>query len=78
MLNLSDVKKMVIANETELLLSVNHKYCEGHILGMAEEINCCDNIDQIVSFYEGKDYTQQQCYQTLIGIIMAHSNTSIL
>jgi hypothetical protein len=70
MIKLKELKELIINNEIEFIEQVQHEDPKMYIDGIKDEINMCDDIDDIILFYECHGYGLKTAYKIIIDLLM--------
>jgi hypothetical protein len=70
MIKLRELKELIIKNEIEFIEQVQHEDPKMYIDGITDEINECDDIDDIILFYECHGYGLKTAYKIIIDLLM--------
>jgi hypothetical protein len=70
MIKLRELKELIIKNEIEFIEQVQHEDPKMYIDGIKDEINMCDDIDDIILFYENHGFGLKTAYKIIIDLLM--------
>ena len=73
MIKLRELKELIIKNEIEFIEQVQHEDPKMYIDGITDEINECDDIDDIILFYECHGYGLKTACKIIIDLLMNSS-----
>jgi hypothetical protein len=70
MIKLRELKELIIKNEIEFIEQVQHEDPKMYIDGIKDEINMCDDINDIIEFYENHGYNVKESCEIIINLLM--------
>ena len=70
MIKLRDLKELIINNEIEFIEQVQHEDPKMYIDGIKDEINMCDDIDNILEFYGNHGFELKTASKIVIDLLM--------
>ena len=70
MIKIKELKELIINGEIEFIEQVQHEDPKMYIDGITDEINMCDDIDDIILFYECHGYGLKTAYKIIIDLLM--------
>jgi hypothetical protein len=70
MIKLRDLKELIINNEIEFIEQVQHEDPKMYIDGIKDEINMCDDIDDILEFYRNHGFELKTASKIVIDLLM--------
>jgi hypothetical protein len=73
MIELKKLKELIVNSEIEFIEQVHHEDPKMYIDGITDEINMCDDIDDIILFYECHGYGLKTAYKIIIDLLMENT-----
>lgn len=73
MIELRELKELILKGEIEFIEQVQHEDPKMYIDGITDEINMCDDIDDIILFYEEHGYGLMTAYKIIIDLLMENT-----
>jgi len=73
MIELKELKELIVNSEIEFIEQVQHEDPKMYIDGITDEINECDDIDDIILFYECHGYGLKTAYKIIIDLLMKNT-----
>jgi hypothetical protein len=70
MIKLRELKELIIENEIEFIEQVQHEDPKMYIDGIKDEINMCDDINDIIEFYGNHGYNVKESCEIIINLLM--------
>jgi hypothetical protein len=70
MIKLRELKELIIKNEIEFIEQVQHEDPKMYIDGIKDEINMCDDIDDIILFYGNHGFKLKTACKIIIDLLM--------
>jgi hypothetical protein len=70
MIKLRELKELIIENEIEFIEQVQHEDPKMYIDGIKDEINMCDDINDIIEFYKNHGYNVKESCEIIINLLM--------
>ncbi len=70
MIKLRELKELIVKNEIEFIEQVQHEDPKMYIDGIKDEINMCDDIDDIIEFYVNHGYNVRESCEIIINLLM--------
>jgi hypothetical protein len=70
MIELKELKELIVNSEIEFIEQVQHEDPKMYIDGIKDEINMCDDINDIILFYENHGYGLKTAYEIIIDLLM--------
>ena len=77
MVSLRELKELLLQDEIEFMEEVPDAYgkdSQMHIDGMKDELNLCNSIDDIVSYYGTRGFDLEETYNNVIECLMNNKN----
>jgi hypothetical protein len=76
MISIEEIKQMIIKNETGWLQEIHgDDEAQMYVDGMKDEINSCEDIDDIADFYTSRGYGITEAYESIILVL--RENTQV-
>jgi hypothetical protein len=74
MVSFRELKELIIENEVESMVDVHGEDAPMYIDGMWYEINMCEDIDDIISFYDQHGIDTREAFYIVTELLMNNSN----
>ena len=74
MISFRELKELVIENEVESMVDVHGKDASMYIDGITDEINMCEDIDDIISFYDQHGIDTREAFYIVTELLMNNTN----
>jgi hypothetical protein len=74
MVSFRELKKLIIENEVESMVDVHGEDTPMYIDGITDEINMCEDIDDIISFYDQHAIDMREAFYIVTELLMNNSN----
>jgi len=74
MVSFRELKELIIENEVEFMVDVHGEDASMYIDGITDEINMCEDIDDIISFYDQHAIDIREAFYIVTELLMNNSN----
>jgi hypothetical protein len=74
MVSFRELKELIIENEVESMVDVHGEDAPMYIDGIADEINMCEDIDDIISFYDQHAIDMREAFYIVTELLMNNTN----
>jgi hypothetical protein len=74
MVSLRELKELIIKNEVESMVDIHGEDASMYIDGIEDEINMCEDIDDIISFYDQHAIDMREAFYIVTELLMNNSN----
>jgi hypothetical protein len=74
MVSFRELKELIIENEVESMVDVHGEDVSMYIDGITDEINMCEDIDDIISFYDQHGIDTREAFYIVTELLMNNSN----
>jgi hypothetical protein len=74
MVSFRELKELIVENEVESMVDVHGKDASMYIDGIIDEINMCEDIDDIISFYDQHGIDTREAFYIVTELLMNNTN----
>jgi hypothetical protein len=74
MVSFRELKELIIKNEVESMVDVHGEDASMYIDGITDEINMCEDIDDIISFYDQHAIDTREAFYIVTELLMNNTN----
>jgi hypothetical protein len=74
MVSFRELKELIIENEVESMVDVHGEDASMYIDGIIDEINMCEDIDDIISFYDQHGIDTREAFYIVTELLMNNTN----
>jgi hypothetical protein len=74
MVSFRELKELIIKNEVESMVDVHGEDASMYIDGITDEINMCEDIDDIISFYDQHGIDTREAFYIVTELLMNNAN----
>jgi hypothetical protein len=74
MVSFRELKELIIENEVESMVDVHGEDASMYIDGIEDEINMCEDIDDIISFYDQHGIDTREAFYIVTELLMNNTN----
>jgi hypothetical protein len=74
MVSFRELKELIIKNEVESMVDVHGEDAPMYIDGITDEINMCEDIDDIISFYDQHGIDTREAFYIVTELLMNNTN----
>ena len=74
MVSFRELKELIIKNEVESMVDVHGEDASMYIDGIIDEINMCEDIDDIISFYDQHGIDTREAFYIVTELLMNNTN----
>jgi hypothetical protein len=74
MVSFRELKELIIENEVESMVDVHEEDASMYIDGIIDEINMCEDIDDIISFYDQHGIDTREAFYIVTELLMNNTN----
>ena len=74
MVSFRELKELIVENEVESMVDVHGKDASMYIDGIIDEINMCEDIDDIISFYDQHGIDKREAFYIVTELLMHNTN----
>lgn len=74
MISFRELKELIIENEVESMVDVHGEDAPMYIDGIIDEISMCEDIDDIISFYDQHAIDMREAFYIVTELLMNNSN----
>jgi hypothetical protein len=74
MVSFRELKELIVENEIESMVDVHGEVAPWHIDGIKDEINMCEDIDDIISFYDQHGIYMREAFYMVTELLRNNTN----
>ena len=74
MVSFRELKELIIENEVESMVDVHGEDASMYIDGIIDEINMCEDIDDIISFYDQHGIDTREAFYIVTELLRNNTN----
>jgi len=74
MVSFRELKELIVENEVESMVDVHGKDASMYIDGIIDEINMCEDIDDIISFYDQHGIDTREAFYIVTELLRNNTN----
>jgi hypothetical protein len=74
MVSFRELKELIVENEVESMVDVHGEDASMYIDGIKDEINMCEDIDDIISFYDQHGIDKREAFYIVTELLMHNTN----
>jgi hypothetical protein len=74
MVSFRELKELIVENEVESMVDVHGEDASMYIDGIIDEINMCEDIDDIISFYDQHGIYMVEAFYIVTELLMNNTN----
>jgi hypothetical protein len=74
MVSFRELKELIVENEVEFIEQVQHEDPKMYIDGIQDEINMCEDIYDIISFYDQHGIDTREAFYIVTELLMHNTN----
>ena len=74
MVSFRELKELIVENEVESMVDVHGKDASMYIDGIKDEINMCEDIYDIISFYDQHGIDKREAFYIVTELLMHNTN----
>jgi hypothetical protein len=74
MVSFRELKELIIENEVKSMVDVHGEDASMYIDGIIDEINMCEDIDDIISFYDQHGIYMVEVFYIVTELLMNNTN----
>jgi hypothetical protein len=74
MVSFRELKELIVENEIKFIEQVQHEDPKMYIDGIIDEINLCEDIDDIISFYDQHGIYMVEVFYIVTELLMNNTN----
>ena len=74
MVSFRELKELIIENEVKFMVDVHGEDASMYIDGIIDEINMCEEIDDIISFYDQHGIYMVEVFYIVTELLMNNTN----
>jgi hypothetical protein len=74
MISFRELKELIIENEVESMVDVHGEDAPMYINGIIDEISMCEDIDDIISFYDQHAIDIREAFYIVTELLMNNTN----
>jgi hypothetical protein len=69
-INLSDLKKMIINQEIEIIEEMKDDYLDEEISALKNDMNSVNSTDNLINFLTDRGFTSREAFQLILRLIV--------
>jgi hypothetical protein len=74
MVSFRELKELIVENEVESMVDVHGEDASMYINGIIDEINLCEDIDDIISFYYQHGIDMREAFYIVTDLLRNNTN----